>query len=513
MKNVQKKNKKKRKIRKISLYTYLIYAIATMILFFVIKATGIFPNKYLFVVFFLFLIGIIVFGISAFIPQIKSKIKIAQSLICIVLSFLTIVSCVLLPHYSGKIARAFTRIPAEGTMNINVYVLQSSAYDNIGDLQGKNVGLQKKVDLDYQNYAIKVINKELNGQNIDVVQYEDIYELTDKLYNGEVQAILLNEDYAKILAENPNYKDFDTKTKVLYVCPQKIYLTSATNAVNAITSQPFLIAVSGNDEWDYSSIKANGHSRTDVNMLVAVNPVSKQILVLTIPRDSYVYLEGKGYDKLTHASLYGMNVWTQALKNIFNLDEINYYFRVNFQSVVSIVDAMGGIDVDNPYRFESDYCLYWDDNQNKVVQYNAVYDEGMIHLNGSQSLGYVRERYSLPDGDIGRNKHQAIFLKACINKLCSVQTITNISKLLDSLEGTFITDLDYNKEIIPLAQMQLNDMANWDIKTYSLNGYGDEKICYSLDDELYSVEMLNDDSIAVAKEYIRQVLIGESWNN
>lgn len=507
------KKKKRRMIKKFSLYTYMCYALTTVVLFFVIKALGIIPSKYLMILFWINLIFIIILGFLAFIPRIKSKIKLIQSAICIILTVMSVICCIAFPIYGGKIAKVFTKIPEEGSMNINVYVLKDSSYNNIEDLAGKNVGLQKKVDLDYQNYAIKVVNKEIKGSDVNVLSYEDIYQLTDKLYVSEVQAILLNEDYAKILADNPDYKDFKEKTRVIYVCTQKISLTSSTTAVDTITKQPFLIAVSGNDEWDYNSINPTSRTRTDVNMLVAVNPVSKQVLVITIPRDSYVYLTGKGYDKLTHASVYGMNVWTDALKSIFNLNEINYYFRVNFQSVVSIVDAMGGIDLDNPYYFESDYCMYWDENKNEPLQYTAVYDEGRIHLNGSEALGYVRERYSLPEGDIGRNKHQAIFLKACIDKLCSVQTITNISKLLDSLQGTFITDLDYNTEIIPLAQMQLNDMSDWDIKTYSIEGFGDERICYSLDDELYSVEILDEDSIAVAKEYIQKLLKGETIDN
>lgn len=504
------KKKKRKAIKKLSFYTYLIYAILTIILFFVIKGLGIFPSKYLNIILILFSIGLFIWGLIALIPKVKISLKKMQSVVCMLLSVLSIICCILFPLYGGKIAKAFVKIPNEGNMNIDVYVLNDSSYSSIEDLAGKSVGLQTKVDLDYQNYAVKVVNKEIEGNDISVIQYSDIYDLVDRLYNGEVQAILLNEDYAKILADNPDYKDFNEKTRSLYVCTQKITLTSSTNAVSSITTQPFIIAISGNDQWDYSSINPTNRGRTDVNMIAVVNPVSKQVLIVTIPRDSYVYLASRGYDKLTHASLYGIDVWTDAIKSILNLNEINYYFRVNFQSVVTIVDAMGGVDVDNPYYFESAYCLKWDESQNKAVSFLSAYDEGKIHLDGSQALGYVRERYSLPDGDIGRNKHQAIFLKACIDKLCSVSTITNISKLLDALQGTFITDLDYNNDILPLAQMQLNDMADWTITTYSLTGYGDYRQCYSMDYDEYSVEILYDDSVATAISYIQKVLQGES---
>ena len=504
------KKKKRKAIKKLSFYTYLIYAILTVILFFVIKGLGIFPSKYLNVILVIFALGLFIWGFIALMPKIKSNLKKLQALVCILLSILSIVCCILFPSYGGKIAKAFVKIPDEGNMNIDVYVLSDSSYSSIEDLAGKKVGLQTKVDLDYQNYAVKVVNKEIEGNDINVVQYSDIYELVDKLYSGEVDAILLNEDYAKIVADNPDYKDFTERCNSLYVCTQKITLTSSTSGVSSITTQPFIIAISGNDEWDYSSIDPTNRGRTDVNMVAVVNPVTKQVLIVTIPRDSYVYLPSRGYDKLTHASLYGIDCWTDALKTILNLNEINYYFRVNFQSVVTIVDAIGGVDVDNPYYFTSSYCLRWNEEKQTAYAEMQEYQEGKIHLDGPGALGYVRERYSLPDGDIGRNKHQAIFLKACIDKLCSVQTITNISKLLDALQGTFITDLDYNEDILPLAQMQLNDMADWTITTYSITGYGDYRQCYSLDSDEYSVEILYDDSVTTAINYIQQILKGET---
>ena len=136
------------------------------------------------------------------------------------------------------------------------------------------------------------------------------------------------------------------------------------------------------------------------------------------------------------------------------------------------------------------------------------YPQGIITLDGSAALGYVRERYSLPDGDIGRNKHQAIFLKGCIDKLCSVSTITNISSILNQLQGTFTTNISFN-DILSLAQMQLDDMADWNIKSYSILGYGQDRQCFSLDEEYYSVEILYDESVDLAKQYIESLFNGE----
>ncbi|MGN1399320.1 MAG: LCP family protein [Erysipelotrichaceae bacterium] len=500
------KNKKKRIINKTAKITYLIFLIASLIFIFLLNM--ILPKKYIIALVVFFSILLVIFGFFALITKVKNKFKIIQICCCFLLSVLLVLCDVAIPFYSGKISRLFVKIPDEGQMNINVYTLTDKNYTDIEQLAGKKIGIQTKVDIDYQNYAIKVINKEIQGEDIQIANYQDIYQLVETLYSGEVEAILLNQNYASIIADNKDFADFNSKCVSVYTVTQKVELIDSTTSVSNIVNQPFLIAVSGNDQWDYNSITASSNYRTDVNMLVGINPQSKQILILTLPRDSYVYLDGMGYDKLTHASIYGNSCWVNAIKRILSLDEINYYFKVNFQSVSDIVDALGGIEVDNPYYFESSYCLRYDEDLKKVVTETRAYPEGIITLDGSSALGYVRERYTLPEGDISRNKHQAIFLKGCINKLCSVSTITNISAILTELQGTFTTDISFN-EILSLAQMQLDDMADWNIKSYSILGYGDYRQCFSLDDGLYSVEILYDESLDLAKEYIKQLYNGE----
>ena len=499
-------NKKKKVLNKTARISYLIFLLASIIFIFLLNK--ILPGKFIILLIGLFSLLFVIFGFFALFVKVKKKYKIIQIVSCLLLAIVLILCDVAIPIYSGKLARLFVKIPDEGQMNINVYILNDRNYSDIEDLAGKTVGIQSKVDIDYQNYAIKVVNKQIQNEDINVASYQDIYQLVEALYNGEVEAILLNQNYASIIADNKDFADFNDKCKNLYTVVQKVQLLDSTTSVTDIVNEPFLIAVSGNDQWDYNSINSNSSFRTDVNMLVGINPKTKQALIITLPRDSYVYLDGMGYDKLTHASIYGNNCWVNAIKNILSLDEINYYFKVNFQSVSAIVDALGGVQVDNPYYFESSYCLRYDESLNKVVTETKSYPQGIITLDGSGALGYVRERYSLPDGDIGRNKHQAIFLKGCIDKLCSVSTITNISSILNQLQGTFTTNISFN-DILSLAQMQLDDMADWNIKSYSILGYGQDRQCFSLDEEYYSVEILYDESVDLAKQYIESLFNGE----
>ena len=313
-------NKKKKVLNKTARISYLIFLLASIIFIFLLNK--ILPGKFTILLIGLFSFLFVIFGFFALFVKVKKKYKIIQIVSCLLLAIGLILCDVAIPIYSGKLARLFVKIPNEGQMNINVYILNDRNYSDIEDLAGKTVGIQSKVDIDYQNYA-------------------------------------------SIIADNKDFADFNDKCKNLYTVVQKVQLLDSTTSVTDIVNEPFLIAVSGNDQWDYNSINSNSSFRTDVNMLVGINPKTKQALIITLPRDSYVYLDGMGYDKLTHASIYGNNCWVNAIKNILSLDEINYYFKVNFQSVSAIVDALGGVQVDNPYYFESSYCLRYDESLNK----------------------------------------------------------------------------------------------------------------------------------------------------
>lgn len=507
-----KKRKQKMLIKKVSNITFLICLISSIVLFGMIISFNFLPLKYL--ILFGVVLGLIllILGLLALVSSVKSGIKVFQSIICVILTALMITSAIILPNYLGKLERMFVSVPKEGSLNINVYVLNESGFDDIEDLAGKLVAIQQNLDLDYQGYAIKVVNKEIVGEDIKVMEVENIYDAMEKLYAQEVDAVMLNQDYVKIIKENKDFSDFDSKVKLLYQCTQKITITTDTAAVNNIAKEPFVVAITGVDEWDYSYISPSARVRSDVNIVLVVNPINKQILMVTVPRDSYVPLDGDYYkmDKLTHAPTLsdGINCWINTLNEVLGI-EINYYLRVNFTSLINIVNAIGGIDVNNPYYFETDHVLAYNESTKTYYNRHAVFEEGLIHLTGEEALGYCRERYYVTDdgymiGDLGRNQHQALVLKATIDKMSSVSIITKIGKLLESLEGKFTSNIE-SKEIYALAQMQLNDMADWQILTYSLSGYSDELESYVVGDYL-SMIVLDDDEIYEARQYIIQIL-------
>ncbi|HPW54096.1 MAG TPA: hypothetical protein PK631_06935, partial [Erysipelotrichaceae bacterium] len=293
---ILKRRKKRKLIKQISLLTFLIMAASAVLLFIMIASFRFLPSKYLILIGVMLAVLVLISAIAALVPNIKAGIKVFQSILCSILAVLLIGGSIILPSYLGKLERIFVAVPTEGSLNINVYVLNDSNYQEIEDLAGKLVGIQQSLDLDYQNYAIKVVNKEIAGEDIKVMELENIYSAVEKLYAREVAAIMLNQDYVDIIKENSDFSDFESQVKLLYQCTQKITVVTDTASVSNITQQPFVVAITGVDQWSYSTISPSARVRSDVNIVLIVHPINKQILMITLPRDSYVPLDGN-YNK------------------------------------------------------------------------------------------------------------------------------------------------------------------------------------------------------------------------
>ncbi len=500
-----KEKKKRRTARRNSRVSALLMLVASVAFYVAMMITGIIPAKYLrllSVILIIINLPLMFFGLHR---KVKTSIKRTQTIICMVMSVLLFSMSYLIPHYEGKIFKLITAIPKEGELNINVYVLESSQINDVNDLAARKMAIQKKLDTEYQEYALKVINHETGGAEIESAEFDDIYKAIDALLANEVDAVMMNETYFDIIADNVDYQQAAENIKSIFTCPVEVTLQYDTSAVTNIDKEPFVIAIAGTDTWDRNGLSRNG--RTDVNMVAAVNPVTHKVMIVSIPRDSYVALGGdsKKKDKLTHASLGGVDAWKKTLQSILNV-EVNYFVKVNFSSLVNIVDAVGGIDVDNPFEFTTRYVFYGESKKPKDGTV-TTFKKGMIHLDGQQALGYCRERYSLSNGDLGRNQHQVIVIKALINKICSASIISKVDKLLSAVEGSFISDLSEN-EYKALAQMQLRDWPIWTIESINLKGSTGMAESYYVGLDL-SMVFLYDTSVADAKAKLQEVLRGE----
>jgi len=195
-----------------------------------------------------------------------------------------------------------------------------------------------------------------------------------------------------------------------------------------------------------------------------------------------------------------------GLNEEFGFGYIKDYFEVNFTTFYNIVEAIGGIDIYNPYTFSLNNGVIGDAGHGEQSGY--VFEEGNLHLDGDQALSYVRERYNLPNGDYGRNEHQAIVLQAIITKLTSKDIITSYNSLLDNLQGNFLTSMS-SDSIYSLAQMQLNDGGKWNFISYHLGGVGADDVTASMGSQLLYVSYPLATQVDFIKQQITAVMNGQ----
>lgn len=448
------------KKKKFELITWLLFIISAIALYFVATNFAVFPVKYKFPLLAILIVLICLSGIISILVKRKTKwlaIGINSILIICVLAGL-----IMLPSLERRIRNIFKDTDTDEAV-INVYVLNDKYKDDFGKYSNSRFIIQNTTDKDNQNYAVDEIKNILNSSILSV-RKEDIFSAVEALYNGEGDLLILNEIYVNTIEDIEKFKNFSDDTEIVYTVKREIEIEKpeVIEIPKEITERTFTIYIAGEDT---RSGRLSIYGRTDVDILLTINPVTKQAMITGIPRDSYIPNPALNYgnDKLTHLGNDGIQNTTKGVSEYFDID-IDYYGVVNFWTFKSIVDALGGVDVDNPYYFVST-SGYGDTN-------TYYFEEGTIHLNGNAALAYVRERYNLSNGDYGRSEHQTIVLKAIIQKLLSPSIIESYSEILDALQGQFLTDMDV-EDIYKLIAMQLDNNVKWDIITYHLGGTGD----------------------------------------
>lgn len=365
--------------------------------------------------------------------------------------------------------------------NFNILVLNDSEYNSLKDLNSKIIG---HLDNNYHvglDKTIKKIEKEINFDSKILV---DINELVDNLINGEVDAIILEDAQISMVKEDNN--DLFDKFKILEIFNIETEIKNEKENIDVINDL-YNILITGVDT--YGNITKV--SRSDVNMVISINPKDNKILLTSIPRDYYVYLSNfSSYDKLTHAGIYGIETSIMAIEDLLDID-INYYVKVNFTTLIDIVDLLDGIQVTSKYEFTS------------IDGYH--YNKGINYLNGEEALSFARERKAFSEGDRIRIENQQLVLKSIINKLLSSKIIINYNNLLNSLNNKFLTNMK-DEELTKLIKWQIDGMYNWDILNISLNGTDSYQYTYSYQKQLLYVMLPDEESVNTAKEKINSIM-------
>lgn len=364
-----------------------------------------------------------------------------------------------------------------------VVVKKDSKYDKIEDLNDERVytfQVEDDVKTEIQNKASIVLKQESN-----------LTDIGNKLVNSDIEAVLISSTQYSMLDDE--IKDFKANTKVIYTATHKIEKKSEIvdkNSKNKIENGIFNVYISGIDT--YGNI--NNVSRSDANILATVNTKTHEVLLTSIPRDYYVTLHSKqAKDKLTHSGIYGVSETVTTVEDLLNVD-IKYYVRVNFTTVIKLVDTIGGVDVYSNYNFSTN------------TEPSYTFSKGYNHLNGSKALAYSRERYSFSDGDNQRVKNQQQVIEAIINKVLDSTTIlTKYTSILNSLEGSFQTNIEQS-EISKLVKNQLENMSSWTVKSNSLTGTGSYGPTYSMGSQELYIMLPDSTSVQNAKSQIKAVM-------
>ena len=365
--------------------------------------------------------------------------------------------------------------------------------ENIQDAADYTFGVQYSMNGDQIRQTVEAINSEL-GSDITTKEYNSLAEQAEALHDGEVDAIIYNEGYTGILEEA--FEGYTQNTKTIYTYSIKSELQNQSADVE-VKDETFSVYISGIDV--FGAIETN--SRSDVNIIAVVNPTSHQILLITTPRDYYVEIPGISggqKDKLTHAGIYGVDASMATLEQLYDMD-LDFYARVNFTSLIEIVDALGGVDVDSEYAFTTS------SDSGKVI--NVV--QGTNHFNGEEALAFSRERQNVPGGDNQRGKDQQAVITAMIKKMVSPAILTGANGILNSVSGNVETNMSQS-QIQELIKTQLSDGASWNITSMAAEGTGDSQYCYSYSGSPLYVMQPDQASVDAIKAAVDQVENGET---
>lgn len=368
-----------------------------------------------------------------------------------------------------------------------IIVLKDAAIEDITEMDEYIIGYVNGID---EEATIKVkdeINLSL-GEPPRYVAFNTVMDVTEALFAKSINAMVINSAYIDIIKEMEEYVDFDNMVSLIYSTEVKGTLNMVDEGSKNYDS--FVVYISGIDKFGAVSTL----SRSDVNILMAVNTKTKTVQLISTPRDFYVELpNSKGMkDKLTHAGMYGLNNSIGAMEKLYGID-IDYYVKMNFSGFEAIIDSLDGIDVYSEYEF--------------TVEPIKHYVVGMNHLNGIEALAFARERYALAGGDRQRGANQMAVIKATINKMTSPTIIYRYDKVLESIGQTVQTNFT-SDELYGLVKMQIKDMAEWDIRSYSVNGKGDYDITYTLPDREVYVMVPDMTTVETAKQLIADTLAG-----
>ena len=425
---------------------------------------------------------LVVLAISIFLQKAK-KSTLVTTIILVVFSLISLVGVFGFKQMID-ITNRMNQTAAFSEVEMSIVVPKDSDIKDVNQLT--TVQAPTKVDKNNVDTLMSALKKDkkVDVKVDDVASYQEAY---DNLKSGKSKAMVLSGSYASLLESVDSNYASNLKTIYTYKIKKK-----NSNSAKQVDSKVFNIYISGIDT--YGSISTV--SRSDVNIIMTVNMNTHKILLTTTPRDAYVKIPGGGadqYDKLTHAGIYGVETSEQTLENLYGI-KIDYYARINFTSFLKLIDQLGGVTVHNDQAFTSLHGKF-------------DFPVGDIQMNSEQALGFVRERYSLDGGDNDRGKNQEKVISAIVNKLASLDSVSNFTSIVNNLQDSVQTNMSLDT-INALANTQLDSGSKFTVTSQAVTGTGStgQLTSYAMPNSSLYMMKLDDSSVESASQAIKNLM-------
>lgn len=490
--------KKKRRAWAFAIGSVLVLIQLVLTVLFLLKMfkLDILPFKYLFMINIILILLVLYDFTSQF-----TKSHILGKLISVMLSCLILFTYLFAAKFDSvldKLGAANVEIDI-----VDVCVLSNDKAQNLNDAANYKFAINSTASNANINTSIESISSE-TGKTIKPTEYTNWSNLVNALYdNKNVQAIVINHSMMSIISQEfPNFED-SIKIIKTYEYKEKVELDASN--VN-VKRDPFIIYVSGISSDDGEDTKLASKALSDVNILAVINPETKQVLLVTTPRDSYIKISNSsgvtGYDKLAHAGSYGVDKSIEALENLYGIN-IDYYVKINFAGSQAVIDALGGITIESEIEFTNGW-------EAAPVSYHFV--QGANECDGEKAIAFARERKAFAAGDFQRGRNQTAVIKGIIQKATSPAILTRYSAVMDTVSDMFLTNIP-SSAISDLVKLQLSNSTPWNIQTYSISGKTDEYRHLEVSN-VYgaSIVLPYEEDISTATKLMNKVIAGETFD-
>ena len=490
--------KKKRRAWAFAIGSVLVLIQLVLTVLFLLKMfkLDILPFKYLFMINIILILLVLYDFTSQF-----TKSHILGKLISVMLSCLILFTYL----FSAKFDSVLDKLGAANVEIdiVDVCVLSNDKAQNLNDAANYKFAINSTASNANINTSIESISSE-TGKTIKPTEYTNWSNLVNALYdNKNVQAIVINHSMMSIISQE--FPDFEDSIKIIktYEYKEKVELDASN--VN-VKRDPFIIYVSGISSDDGEDTKLASKALSDVNILAVINPETKQVLLVTTPRDSYIKISNSsgvtGYDKLAHAGSYGVDKSIEALENLYGIN-IDYYVKINFAGSQAVIDALGGITIESEIEFTNGW-------EAAPVSYHFV--QGANECDGEKAIAFARERKAFAAGDFQRGRNQTAVIKGIIQKATSPAILTRYSAVMDTVSDMFLTNIP-SSAISDLVKLQLSNSTPWNIQTYSISGKTDEYRHLEVSN-VYgaSIVLPYEEDISTATKLMNKVIAGETFD-